>query len=445
MAENKISLRLNSLMQQSGKTAKESFQQLVEVYRGQRHELPRLLNSIMLILARVSSSALGFFTWLLIARFYEANEVGIASGVTSSMMLIVQLALLGVGSALIVLFGKQEQLARLLDTAFTIVSGAALVIAGIFLLLSSLAFRELVIVSQIPLYALLFLGICLFGTVNVLFDHISIAMRRGDEVFSRNALFGIITIVGAILLPYLTGSYNSMTIIMSWVLAGLGACLLGIIQARQSKLHYLYQPKFNRSLSKDLVSIGLPNYLLTLAERTPNWIIPIAVTELMSPVDNARWYAVWMMAWVVFIVPISIGQNLFAEAARKPEAVGNSIRQSIRTALALGFVAALGVEILAYFLLWLLGPEYAAAGTTPLRILVLAVFPITIIQTYFAICRAKRRLLEATLTGLTSGILGIVMTVLAGMLYGLTSMAIAWLAVQTISSIWAFWRLNRMG
>ena len=58
----------------------------------------------------------------------------------------------------------------------------------------------------------------------------------------------------------------------------------------------------------ELSRVGLPNDLLTLTERAPGFVLPIVVTELLSPADNAHWYAAWMMAWVVFVIPIQVGR-----------------------------------------------------------------------------------------------------------------------------------------
>jgi hypothetical protein len=82
------------------------------------------------------------------------------------------------------------------------------------------------------------------------------------------------------------------------------------VQLWRSLSGYIFRPSLEKGIAAELIKSGLPNYLLTLSERAPNWVLPILVTELLSPADNARWYAVWMMAWVVFQIPISIGQNL---------------------------------------------------------------------------------------------------------------------------------------
>ena len=445
MAHKSIGAKVTGSARRSVAQLGEAWQVWKELQQGKRTTLPRFANSVALILGRVASSGLGFLTWLITARLFAPAEVGIASGVVSAMMLCVQLALLGIGAAVIKLYPEHESRpARLLDSSLNLVSAAALVASGLFLLLASVAFRELSVVAATPLYTLLFLAMTLFGAVNVLLDNVSIAMRRNDQVFVRNVLFGIITISLVAALPLLLGAADSISIVFAWALAGFGACALGAVQLWRSLSHYFYRPQINLGIGRRLVRVGLPNYLLTLTERAPNWVIPIIVTELLSPVDNAHWYTVWMMAWVVFIVPISVGQNLFAEASRRPDAIREALRHSTRTSLLLGGLAAGGIALFAPLILSLLGPGYAAAGVTPLRILVLAVVPVIYIQNYYAICRARSKLLEATLTGITSGTASVVAAIAVGPVYGLTGMALSWLITQSLVSLWAIWRLRRL-
>ena len=403
-----------------------------------RQDFSRLYNSGTLILGRIASSGLGYLTWLITARLFDAREVGIASGVVSAMMLSVQMALFGIGAAVIKAYPIHlESPSRMINTALNLIVGASLATAVIFLLFARAFFSELNVVSAIPLYGLLFLGISVFGAVNVLMDHVSIAIKRGDQVLTRNVLFGLITIAGVAALPLLAETTTSIAIVSAWAAAGFFACLLGTIQIFRSIPGYRYKPDVEGQTARQLIKIGLPNYLLTLAERAPNWILPIIITEMLSPVQNARWYAVWMMAWVVFLIPISIGQNLFAEISQNPENFQRPLRISIRNSLIGGSAAAVLVIGLAPYLLLLLGKEYAVAGTTPLRILALAILPITVIQMYYAVCRGTQRLREATITGLASGVAGIAAATYAGIHYGLTGMAVAWLATQSIAAVWA--------
>jgi O-antigen/teichoic acid export membrane protein len=380
-----------------------------------------------------------------LARLYAPTEVGLASGLISATMLLVQLSLLGIGSAFITRYPRyRENSTRLLDTSLGLVSGAALLGAGIFILLSARFFTELSIVAEQPVFALLFLLMALFGGLNSLMDNFSIAFRRSDQVLLRNILFGVTTIGAGVIFSLLTAR-DSIYIISGWVLAGLGACIMGGVQMWKTLSRYYFRWRLDWGIAGELITTGLPNYLLTLSERAPNWVLPILVTELISPADNARWYAVWMTAWVVYQIPISVGQNLFADVSRYPERLKSLVAHSHRTSLVVGGLVGTLMLIFAPLLLSLLGREYALQGTLPLRILSLAVYPGIFIQAYYAVCRGTSRLREATVTGLVTGLAGTAAAAAAGLSYGLAGMAAAWLAVQSIAGVWAVWRTHRLG
>lgn len=216
------------------------------------------LNSIALILARVSLSGLGFFALLIAARLYPQSEVGLAQGVVSAMMLCVQVALLGIGSAFIKLYPQhQDRPTDILHTSITVVGAMSLVWAGVFLLVASAAFHELSLVGSMASYTLVFLGLTFFGALNVMLDHISIVLRRGHQVFVRNILSGAITVTGVATLALVFDFNSSMAIVTAWMLASLGACLLGLVQLWLSVSHYRYQPRVNPRVTSELFRIGI--------------------------------------------------------------------------------------------------------------------------------------------------------------------------------------------
>jgi O-antigen/teichoic acid export membrane protein len=407
--------------------------------------LSMLVSSLALIAGKVATMGLGFLFWILAAQLFLPAEVGLAAGAVSAVMLCTQLALLGVGSSVIVHFPRHgARPAALLDTAFTVVIASAFLAAVMFLLLALGAFDQLRVVASDPAFAVSFVGMSILGTAGILFDQISTALRRGDQALARALLFGIVTISLLAGIAAATKTTTSFGIFVTWVGGALGACLLGALQLRRSPSRYRFRPRLEPSLTRSLLGVGLPNHALTLTERAPGLILPIVVTELVSAEANAAWYTAWMMAWVLYIVPIQVGMTLFAEAAHRPAELGKLVRDGIRISLAIALPACAALAVLAHFALSILGPTYAEAGTTPLRILVIAVVPLTMIQAYFVVCRSTRRLREATLTGAVNGLASVGGAAAAGIAFGLTGMAVAWLTAQLLTSAWAVVRLWRL-
>ena len=80
-------------------------------------------------------------------------------------------------------------------------------------------------------------------------------------------------------------------------------------------------------------------------------------------------------------------------------------------------------------------------GTGPLRILLVSLVPMTFVQAYYVVGRARRRLTEATITATVVRLAGVTAAALAGQAYGLEGVAIAWVVVQLLAGAWAAARL----
>ncbi len=165
------------------------------------------------------------------------------------------------------------------------------------------------------------------------------------------------------------------------------------------------------------------------------------MTQAISAGDSAIWYGAWMMASVVFFIPIQVGVSLFAELSHRGAAIERLAIQSLRLSLGVGIACALVAAALVGLPLSMLGHGYAAGGEMPFRIVVIAVVPMTVIEVYCAVCRAMDRLGEAIVTGSISAVISLAATVLVAPGYGLVGIATAWLAVQAVTGLWAGSRL----
>jgi O-antigen/teichoic acid export membrane protein len=187
--------------------------------------LPMAQNSVALILAKVATMGLGFLFWLVAARLFSPADVGLASGAVSAMMLITQLALFGVGSAVISLYpSRKDDPSGLLDGALTIVSGAALLGAAIFLVLAATVLQNLQVVAEQPLFAIGFALMCVLGTAGIVLDQTSTVLRRGDQVLVRGVLNGVVSLIGLPLVLLLPSGEQAQAIFDVWVFGAVVMC-----------------------------------------------------------------------------------------------------------------------------------------------------------------------------------------------------------------------------
>ena len=395
-------------------------------------ELSLVGNSLALIAAKVGAMGLGFMFWLLAARLFPAAAVGTAGAAVAAMMLCTQFAQLGLGAAVIARLPRhRSDPASLLNAALTLTVLAALLAAGLALLAAAVALSELGVVAHAPSYAALFVAATVTGTLGITLDQTSTALERGDHALLRGVLFGATAVIALLLLALLTDDAGSQVLFVPWALAGIAGCALGARQLRATLRGYRFRPRVSRPLARELLRVGMPNHALTLAERVPGLVLPIVVLELISPAANAVWYVVWMMAWVVYIVPVQVGMTVFAEVARSPETLAAAVRRGVRVALVVGGAGAAALALLGGPLLGALGGDYAADGIAPLRLLLVAVLPLVVTGAYYAACRALGRLREALAVGSAGAVLAIALPAAAAG-EGLQTIAVAWVAVQVL-------------
>ena len=405
--------------------------------------LPATVNSVALIVAKFGAMGLGGVFWLLAARVATPAEVGLAAGAVSAMILCTQVAILGFGSAVILhLRSHAERLSVLLNSALSLVVGTSVVLSVGFLVIAGVVLDQLGVVAHSALFAALFITAAVTGTLGILLDQTNTALRRGDQALVRNIVFGVTTLLGLVGVALVGSRVAAVAVFAPWAAAGVVATAVGIQQLRRSVQGYRPRASVDVPLSRRLVQSALPNYVLSLADRAPALALPVVVTELLSPEANATWYAVWMVAFVVYTIPVQLGLTVFSEIARDPASEARAVRRGIRTSLAFALPAAAVVALAAHPLLGLLGEHYVAGGVTPLRLLVLGCIPLTFVQAYFASARARGRLREAIAAAVSGAVVAFAAAAVAAVAGGLTAMAGAWLAAQVPLALWAGWRLH---
>ena len=404
-----------------------------------------VVTSVGLIGGKAVSLAVGFLFWLLAARAADVQDVGLAAGAVSLMMLATQLAVAGAGSSFILhRTTYADRLPRLLDTAVTVVLLASTVGALAALGVVVLALEELRPVATDPTFALLFVLMTAFGTLGILLDHVSVALASGRQVLVRNTVGGLLTAAPLLLTPAFGWRFEAELLFGLWVLGGATACALAGVQLSRQLEGYRYRPRLSRPLVVVLLRTGLPNHALTLVERAPNLLLPVVVTEVLSPEANAYWYMAWMMAWAVLVIPVSIGITLLAQVTRGLGALRPDVVRAGLTGVALGLPAAAVLAAVAGPVLALLGSDFRAEATSPLRVLLLALPPVMVLQLYYSVCRTTRRLPEALATGAVLGSTAVLGTAAVGAGSGLVGMAWVWVAVQGLAGLWAAARLARL-
>jgi O-antigen/teichoic acid export membrane protein len=402
-------------------------------------------SSANLVAAQAVRMSLGLAFWLVSARLFPPEQVGLAAAAIAATMLCVLVAPLGAGSAFVALVPRSPERARSLAyTALTIVAVSSLAVGLLALVVFAAALARLDAVAVDPLFAAGFVLVCLCAALHEVNDELSIGSWRSRQVLLRAVAFGCSGLAGLGIAVLAGATDRARALYLAWGLSALVAAPLALSGVRRLRRSVWPHEPATRLAARPILRVGLRNHAVTVVERAPVLVLPIVVAELLGPVQNAYWYVAWMTALAVFTIPVQSARVLFAGVVADPERAARTVRRSSVFTLGLAVGAAALLALLAGELLGLLGPDYASEATAPTRILLAGVIPVAFVQAYVGLSRGVGRLREALIAVGAFGAAATLAAAVAGARFGLVGVASGWVAGQAAFGVFAALRIRAM-
>ena len=399
-------------------------------------------NTAWLSAARVAPMVTGFLFWGLAAFLLPPAQLGLGSAVVSAALLTVQLALLGVGPAILTLLPGQDDGGRRLTATSLLVVGA-----------SSLAVSAgLVVVTRAlgpgvgeawgnPLVLWAFLVASVFAGVAYQLDHIGVAQSRADLAMLRSLLQGLVQL-GALVVCLVVGYRNVGAVVGAFAAGAVASVILGMRLLARAGLSPLWREGIRLPEAWKLLRRGLPNHALMLADRAPGYLLPLILAATLSASATASWYIVWMLASAVFFVPQSAGYSLQTKLAR-PDSGLSLVQGALRMSFMLTVASGVLLLLAGPLVLSVIGPQYGRAWVL-LLLLIPALVLCCVTQVYYGVCRATGRLGEATSVALLAALMAVLPAVVVAQNFALTGVSVLWLLAQAAAALVAALRLRSM-
>jgi len=397
--------------------------------------IPLYSNALYLMSTSAVTALLGFVFWVVVARFYSPDDVGLASAIITAVGLLALISYLGLGAGLIrFLPGSGKDANSMVNTVFTIGGSASILAAFIFV--AGLGFWSPVFLflRQNPVYLASFILLVIVSTLSQLTDNAFIARRQAKFVLARGLIFGILKIPLPILLA---AFFHSFGVFASWGISLAVAFLLSIFLFLP-RAQPGYRPAFtiSRKVAADILHFSLANYIGTLFWSAPVMVLPIMVVNLLGAEPNAYFYVAWSISSALTMVPTAASTSLFAEGSHAEERLESNVWRSLKMVFVL-LVPAVGLVLaLADKLLLLFGSTYSDNATTLLRILTISALPSAINLVYLGIKRVEERLKIIVGLGAFTGVVTLLLSYLLLPHMGINGIGIAWLISQGIIALW---------
>jgi len=214
-------------------TSKERFKAFfrVSLYR----------NAIYLMSANALASLAGFVFWIIVARFYTAEDVGLASAAISAVMLLVSFSHLGLGHGLIrFLPHAGKDASSMINSCFNTSALISILVSVIFIAGLGLWSPALLFLRQNPVYLAAFIAFTMTATLSEMMNYTFVARRQAGFVLARRLITGLLRLPLPVLLA---AFFHSFGIFVSWA-ASMAVALVASLFLFLPRAQPGYHPAF---------------------------------------------------------------------------------------------------------------------------------------------------------------------------------------------------------
>ncbi|NHI95050.1 MAG: lipopolysaccharide biosynthesis protein [Candidatus Lokiarchaeota archaeon] len=385
-------------------------------------------NSLHLILSTFVTSGIGFFFWIIASRLSTATEIGIASTLISSMNLIAILALFGFNISIIRFLPSFPEKNELLNTAFYITLFGTVILSLIFIIGLPLWASKLSILYQNWIFPLLFVFFTELWVITSLLSSIFIAQRTAKLVLFKETVFGLSKIF--LLVPLL--AVGAMGIFMAWGFGSLIAVGIGIVFFLKFFPGFRLHTAIDWNILRKVSPYSFSNYLSWVFAYLPSLALPIIISGILDPQTTAFFYMAWMIANLLFTIPMQTSQALFAEGSNDEAILGKNVRQALKfifplLIIGIGFLIIFGREILTIF-----GSDYSIEGYLLLQILSISSLPYAVNAIFLSIEKVRKNNRAIILITLVVALITLSGSVILLKNFGLLGVGLAWLVGNSL-------------
>lgn len=390
-------------------------------------------NAVYLMLNSAVLAATGFFFWMVSARLYPAEAVGLSSAAISALGLLALLSTLGLDYGLIrFLPNSGEKAQALMNSCFSIGTLVSLALSLIFLAGLDIWLPALSPLRQSPFFFIAFVVFAVAGTLDTFAQQSFIAQRRAGFALARGLVFGLVRFIPLIALI----AFHAFGIFTSWgialFLAAAASIFLFLPRIRKG---YRPFPTVRRGVVNEMIHFSVANYAANIFGAVTGFILPLMVVNLLGAEQNAYFYIGWAIGAILFMVPLATSFSLFAEGSYNEGQLASQVKRSLKLILLILIPAIIVIFLVGDKLLLLFGEAYAQNATRLLWILALSALPLSINYIYFSMKRVKMQMRNVIGFSLLTVIVSLALSYVLLPRIGIIGVGIAWFSGQGIVAL----------
>ncbi len=341
---------------------------------------PLYRTSFFMAFSSIFNAGFGFFFWIIAARLYSVEQVGLATALISSLGLVLLFSRVGLDFSIIRFFPTGDK-NRIFSTSLIITTLASLLAGMSYILLIDLLAPSLAFLKE-PCYLVAFLLIGAANSVATITGDAFVADRKAENYFVQN-IFMALRIPLLIPLAFLGtfGIFGSMG--LAFTVASIFALIM-LVRSLNS-----IRPEVDVEFIKRSFKFSSWNYVSSILSTAPTLVLPIMALNILGEAEAAKYYIAFTMGNLVLIIPSSLGTSLFVEGSHG-EGLKKIVIRAGAASLALLVPAVLALILFGDRMLGLIGREYLDAFDL-LRVLALSSFFVTIYSLFIPIQNVRMK------------------------------------------------------
>lgn len=398
---------------------------------------PVYANGLVLVANAGASALFGFLFWMVAARRYAPDPLGVGAAVVSAATLAALIGKAGFDAAIIryAPSAGRAHVRRLLLRVSLATVGLTAVVAGVVIFLASEGVTSLGPLRT-PYVTAGFLALACGTAFAWMLDAYFIAEQSAVVVLLRNLAMNVLKI--GVPLFLVVAAAQAVPIAYSIGLAASVVVALALLPRHLARHHADGRPPPERG---EIMAYTARNFALNVSEFLPGLLLPILVLDALGGATNARFFLAWTVASVGFLASKAIAQSSFAALVREGTPHGALRKAGVLSSILLvPFVLVLLVG--AGPILGLFGPGYGGDAVELLRVLAISVVPVAVSNVFLSYLKARSPGWELTLLPAASLAALLALLPVALVYGGIVGLGLAWLAVQGVVGVYAAIRLT---
>lgn len=392
---------------------------------------PLYKNSIYLVLSRFLNIGGGFFFWIIAAKFYSIEDIGLSTALISSVTTIILISILGFDFSLIRFIHSIDK-NKVYTTTLTITTMSSLLIGTIYITFIEYISPKLYFIKN-PLNAFIFVFFVAINSVFLVTGNTFKAIRKTNYFFIQNIFLNLRI---PLLIPFIV--FGSVGIFYSFGFASFISSLFALLYLKE-----MYNTKcvIDTKYFKTSFKFSFANYISNFLDTLPILIFPILILNLLGEAEAAKFSIAFAIGNLSLIISDSLNTSLFVEGSRG-ENIGKNVAKSLLVIYLFLIPTVLIIYLSGGYILSLYGKEYIEAFSL-LKVLSISSFFVSLVSLYIPIQNVEMNIGNIVKLNMLKFTVLMVLSYTFILRFGTIGVGYAWLVTYIILSGYVIYIMSK--